>query len=76
MRLPSVIAKGFNDPYRHPLDMDVYLKEKNSLDLMGVENKRAFNLMFICINKIDFQNENALSDDYVLIKRPINSNEV
>ncbi|QWD37651.1 class I SAM-dependent methyltransferase [Polynucleobacter paneuropaeus] len=72
LRLPGVIAKGFNDPYTYPLDIKKYITDKNALDLMGDKNERPYNLMFICVNKIEYEFSDLETLGYINLTRPIN----
>jgi len=72
LRLPGVTVKGFNDPYSHPLDMEKYLMDKSKLDALGDANQRPYNLMCICVNKIEYESSNLMDLGYADIKRPEN----
>lgn len=51
LRLPNVGVIGFNDPYRKPFNYAYWSEQKERLDSLGQEKKRAFNLLAICIYK-------------------------
>lgn len=51
LRLPHVGVIGFNDPYKTPFVYSDWLDEKQRLDNLGKSQKRAFNLLAICIYK-------------------------
>lgn len=74
LRLPGVIAKGFNDPYTANLDLDRYLIEKSHLDELGQNNLRQFNLMMIFIAKQWPENQFStwIDNTYNIRLRPIN----
>lgn len=49
LHLKFVIARGFNDPWRNGFKFDEWEAERESLDQMGRENNRHFDLMSILI---------------------------
>lgn len=76
LRLPVVIAHGFNDPYQADLDIDEYYTKRDHLDKLGYENKRQFNLMFIAILKsVDEATLEQLDETYNVAFRPLNPYE-
>ena len=70
---PVVISKGFNDSWTPNFNVDEYLKQKNYLDQLGINNQRLFNLHMVCILKNwDSNLKNKLDSTYDISIRPLN----
>ena len=67
-----MLAVGFNDPYKPPFSYDEWITEKNSLDQLGKNGDRQFNLMTIFVEK----ELNSLDTDditgFEIYTRPLN----
>ena len=67
LHLKYVVAKGFNDPWKENFKYEVWTKERESLDRLGREGIRQFDLMSVMIIT-DSNFELSIGDRRVLNK--------
>ena len=70
--LNTVIAKGFNDPYRDGYTFSEWEQERCGLDIQGENGSREFNLMTIFVEKKLDVIDLSLLNGYKIYSRPKN----
>lgn len=72
--LDKVVAIGFNDPYGGNFQFDQWVKDKEQLDLLGLNGHRQFNLMSIFVEKVNNNIDYELAlPSFREYRRPVNS---